>query len=70
MAGTRTGGLKARDTNKAKHGDDFYKNIGSKAKFAWEANGRKPKGFSAMTHEQRAEAGRKGGTKSRRGKKQ
>lgn len=47
---------------KAKHGEDFYKRIGS-------AGGKKKvsKGFGKMTPEQRREAGRKGGTKSRRG---
>lgn len=29
MAGTYAGGVKARDTNKAKHGEDFYKHIGA-----------------------------------------
>jgi hypothetical protein len=30
MSGTRTGGQKARDANKAKHGPDFYRLIGAK----------------------------------------
>jgi general stress protein YciG len=30
MAGTRTGGLKAAATNKAKHGENFYREIGKK----------------------------------------
>lgn len=29
MSGTKTGGLKAGATNKLRHGDDFYKRIGS-----------------------------------------
>jgi uncharacterized protein len=29
MSNTKEGGLKAAATNKAKHGDDFYKRIGS-----------------------------------------
>lgn len=30
MAGTKAGGLKAAQTNKAKHGADFYAKIGAK----------------------------------------
>lgn len=30
MSGTKAGGRKAAITNKAKHGDDFYRNIGRK----------------------------------------
>ena len=30
MAGTKAGGLKARETNMAKHGADFYARIGAK----------------------------------------
>lgn len=29
MAGTKVGGLRAAQTNKAKHGEDFYKRIGA-----------------------------------------
>lgn len=29
MSQTKEGGAKARDTNKAKYGEDFYKRIGS-----------------------------------------
>ena len=29
MAGTRTGGLQAKQTNIQKYGEDFYANIGS-----------------------------------------
>lgn len=29
MSATREGGLKARDTNKAKYGEDYYKVIGA-----------------------------------------
>lgn len=28
MAGTKIGGKRAAETNKLKHGEDFYKNIG------------------------------------------
>ena len=58
----KTGGLKAAATNRAKHGDDFYKRMGSKG-------GRKlgvKKGFAVMTPEQRRAYGKKGGLKSRR----
>lgn len=30
MSGTKAGGRKAAATNKLRHGDDFYKNIGAK----------------------------------------
>ena len=30
MAGTKEGGLKAAETNKLRHGADFYKNLGKK----------------------------------------
>lgn len=30
MAGTKAGGIKARETNYAKHGADFYREIGAK----------------------------------------
>ena len=30
MAGTKAGGLKAAITNKAKYGEDFYRNMGRK----------------------------------------
>lgn len=44
MAGTRTGGLKASSTNRAKYGENFYKNIGSKGGSVITD---KPKGFAA-----------------------
>lgn len=60
-AGTLSGGLKASKTNKEKYGDDFYKRIGSRG-----GRARGPKGFARMDPEKRAEAGRKGGRRSRR----
>jgi hypothetical protein len=70
MAGTKEGGLKAGKTNKARYGDDFYKNLGAKG-------GKKSKtgGFASekvdangLTGRERAKlAGGKGGTISRRG---
>lgn len=63
MAGTVEGGKAAVSTNKAKYGDDFYAKIGA-------LGGKKGKtgGFYA-NRELAREAGRRGGLKSRRGKK-
>ncbi len=61
MAGTKAGGAKAAETNKAKYGDGFYEKIGAiggKAKV--------PKGFAMMSPEKLRQAGIKGGKKSRR----
>lgn len=62
MSGTKAGGRKAAETNKLKHGEDFYKRIGSKG-------GKKSTtgGFFA-NRELAVIAGRKGGKISRRGK--
>ena len=63
MAGNKIGAAKAVATNKERHGADFFKNIGS-------IGGKRKsplKGFGGMTPEKRIEAGRKGGTISRRG---
>lgn len=59
---TKAGGRKAANTNKERHGDDFYKRIGS-------IGGRKGHtgGFFANRELARA-AGAKGGKISRRGK--
>ena len=73
MAGTKEGGLKAAKTNKAKHGPDFYKNIGRKG---GKQTPKRPRGFASevvgkdgMTGAERAKAaGRRGGQISRRGK--
>ena len=62
MAGTKRGGRKAANTNRQRHGDDFYARIGS-------MGGRKTdvaKGFAAMSPEKRSAAGRKGGRRSSR----
>lgn len=61
MAGTRMGGLKARDTNKKLYGDNFYANIGRRGG----QNGHTG-GFYANPELARI-AGAKGGRKSRRG---
>ena len=62
ISGTKAGGQKARDTNIKKYGKDFYKKMGVKG-------GSKsgiPKGFG-INHKLAVEAGRKGGTISKRG---
>ena len=63
MPGTTTGGKKARDTNKKKHGDDFYVRIGS---LGGSTKTTKPKGFAAMPEWKRQAAGKAGGKKSRK----
>ena len=62
MPGTAFGGLKAAKTNKERHGDDFYKKIGSKG---GRAPSTKPRGFAAHPELARL-AGAKGGRISRR----
>lgn len=62
MSGTIEGGIKARETNKMKHGDDFYKRIGAKGGKACVT-----KGFGT-NRELARQAGAKGGKNSRRGK--
>ena len=68
MAGTLQGGKRAAQTNKERHGEDFYQRIGKLSNASWEKNGRKPRGFAANPELARV-AGRRGGLKSRRGKK-
>lgn len=63
MAGTKDGGVKAADTNKRKHGADFYARIGAKGGRAGRTGG-----FYA-NRELAREAGRRGGRVSRRTKK-
>lgn len=63
MSGSRLGGLKAAETNKQKYGREFYQNIGRKGGKACV-----PKGFALMDIEKIKNAGRKGGTISKRGK--
>lgn len=59
-----TGGLLAKQTNYAKHGEDFYKKIGAIGG-KWKGK----KGFAADLNRAR-EAGRLGGLKSRRKKRE
>lgn len=63
MAGTKAGGLRAAATNKAKHGSDFYKRIGSIGGKLGTTGG-----FAANPELARL-AGAKGGRISRRRKK-
>jgi len=62
MSGTKEGGKKAAETNKANHGKDFYKRIGAKGG----KNGHTG-GFYA-NRELASSAGAIGGRKSRRRK--
>ena len=61
MVGTKAGGAKASLTNKKKHGDDFYRRIGSKGG----QNGHT--GGFATNPELAKKAGAIGGARSRRG---
>jgi general stress protein YciG len=68
MSGTTEGGVKTSQTNKNRHGEDFYKRIGSigghnsnTGGFAYDK--KMTGGILAR------EAGRKGGLKSRRNRK-
>ena len=68
MPGSKTGGKRAAQTNKERHGEDFYQKIGKLSNASWEKNGRKPRGFAHPSADPRA-AGHKGGLKSRKGEK-
>jgi general stress protein YciG len=61
MSATKEGGLKAAKTNKLRYGKDFYPKIGAKG-----GKNSSGGGFATMDREEVREAGRKGGTKSRR----
>lgn len=67
MAGTVVGGRKAAATNKQRHGDDFYANIGSKGGKNSTTGGFYYSKINGLT--KHIEAGRKGGKISKRGKK-
>lgn len=62
MAGTITGGKKAAETNKAKYGADYYKNLGRIGGHNSHAGG------FAANPELAKIAGARGGRKSKRGK--
>lgn len=65
MSATVAGGKAAAETNKRLYGEDFYKKIGSKG---GSAPTTRLKGYAAMSPEKRREAGKKGGSRSKRGK--
>ncbi len=65
MAGTKSGGKKAAEVNKERHGSDFYRRIGALGGAAPNAT---PKGFAA-NRELASVAGAKGGRISRRASK-
>ena len=69
MAGTKAGGLKARETNRKKHGENFYKLIGAKGGHNSTHGGfaSKKVGSDGLTGKQRAQlAGAIGGLRSSR----
>lgn len=68
MSGTRIGGKHAAETNKKRHGKDFYVKMALKSQKAWEENGRKPRGFAAMSPEKHNIASVKGGKISKKTK--
>jgi hypothetical protein len=61
MSGTKVGGIKAKETNLKKHGNNFYALIGAKGG----RNGHSG-GFASMSKERVAEVGSIGGKKSSR----
>jgi general stress protein YciG len=61
-----TGGKRAAMTNKERYGEDYYKEMGARGGAAPHFS---PKGFAANPV-LASRAGRKGGLKSKRGKKQ
>jgi general stress protein YciG len=63
MAGTKEGGQAAAKTNKEQFGADWYKRLG---KIGGLAHKTKPSGFAAMDKEKVREAGRRGGSRSKR----
>lgn len=68
MAGTKEGGKKASATNKARHGDDFYRKIASAGREQWlqvPMEERKPWGFRANKDLARR-AGKIGGSRTRK----
>lgn len=73
MAGTKTGGQKARDTNIRLYGEDYYKNIGAAGGRNGNTGGfydSRP-WYKKLFHPKNPhaqEAGRKGGTSSKRGR--
>ena len=71
MAGTKAGSIKARDTNKRKYGEDFYRKIGALGGKKGVTGGFASKeiGSDGLTGHERARlVGAKGGKISRRTK--
>lgn len=64
MVNTPDGGRKAAATNKKRHGEDFYRNIGRKGGLAPRST---PRGFAAMSHDRLVQISKIGGRRSRRG---
>ena len=66
MAGTREGGIAAAKANKSRYGDDYYARIGAKGGRKGTTGGfHYSKAHGLNTH---VDAGRKGGTLSRKRK--
>lgn len=65
MSGNKEGGMKFATNIKQKYGEDYYQVIGSKG---GKTIHKTPRGFAAMSPEQRSLAGHKGGSISRRPK--
>lgn len=61
MANNSEGAKKAAQTTKERHGADFYARNARLAQKKWEENGKKPRGFAAMSPERLKEISRKGG---------
>lgn len=66
MAGTRAGGLAAAKAVKEKLGEDFYSKIGTKGGKAYH----KVRGFQGMDKDKHLAASAKGGSISRRTRKE
>lgn len=65
MSGNKLGGLKARDANRKRYGEDYYAKVGKLGGLNY--NPDKPKGFAHPNSDPR-KAGKLGGMISRRGK--
>jgi hypothetical protein len=64
MSGTKEGSLKAAETNRQRHGKDFYKQIGSKS---WSDPERSHvTGFATLPKEKHLEISKKGGLKTKK----